>query len=204
MNINFSKEVKDAVEAVKLGIPVVLVDDDDREFEGDLVLAAEKVNFFNLQFLFLHGRGLMCLPCTSEKLDQFEIPMQFSNDKDLFATPFATGIDAAKNVTTGMSLEDRLETIQTFVSNDGKPEDLSLPGHLFPLRASENLLQDRQGHTEGTIELLKLADVEQVGIIVEMMDWQGQMIKGDGLERFAKLYNLPFISIEQIKNEVYN
>lgn len=204
MSIKFSKDLSDAIEAVKQGIPVVLVDEEDREYEGDLVLAAEKVNFFNLQFLFLHGRGLMCLPCTNEKLEQFKIPMQHANGKDQFSTPFATGIDAADGVTTGMSLDDRLVTINKFVSNDGRPEDLSQPGHLFPLRASKNLLLDRRGHTEGTIELLKLAEVELVGIIIEMMDWQGQMVKGEGLEKFAKLYNLPFISIDQIKNAVYN
>ena len=146
----------------------------------------------------------MCLPCTSDKLEQFDIPMQHSNNKDQFATPFATGIDASKNITTGMSLDDRLETIKTFVSSEGKPDDLCQPGHLFPLKAAKDLLKERQGHTEGTIELMNLANVEPVGIIIEMMDWQGQMVKGEGLEKFAKLYNLPFISIEQIKNEVYN
>tara|TARA_A100001015_G_scaffold311248_1_gene414135 strand:- start:629 stop:1243 length:615 start_codon:yes stop_codon:yes gene_type:complete len=204
MSIKYSKELDDAIEAIKNGVPIVLVDEEDREFEGDLVLSAEKVNFFNLQFLFLHGRGLMCLPCTSDKLEQFDIPMQHSNNKDQFATPFATGIDASKNITTGMSLDDRLETIKTFVSSEGKPDDLSQPGHLFPLKAAKDLLKERQGHTEGTIELMNLANVEPVGIIIEMMDWQGQMVKGEGLEKFAKLYNLPFISIEQIKNEVYN
>lgn len=204
MSIKYSKELDDAIEAIKNGVPIVLVDEEDREFEGDLVLSAEKVNFFNLQFLFLHGRGLMCLPCTSDKLEQFDITMQHSNNKDQFATPFATGIDASKNITTGMSLDDRLETIKTFVSSEGKPDDLSQPGHLFPLKAAKDLLKERQGHTEGTIELMNLANVEPVGIIIEMMDWQGQMVKGEGLEKFAKLYNLPFISIEQIKNEVYN
>ncbi len=204
MSISYSNNLEDAIQAIKLGVPVVLVDREDREFEGDLVLAAEKVNFYNLQFLFLHGRGLMCLPCNQEKLDQFDIPLQNSNGNDSFATPFATGIDASEGVTTGMSLDDRLVTIKTFVSNDGKPQDLSQPGHLFPLRASKNLLQDRQGHTEGTVELLKLAGLEEVGIIIEMMDWQGQMVKGEGLEKFARLYNLPYISIDQIKNAVYN
>ncbi len=204
MSISYSNNLDDAIQAIKLGVPVVLVDREDREFEGDLVLAAEKVNFYNLQFLFLHGRGLMCLPCNQEKLDQFDIPLQNSNGNDSFATPFATGIDAAEGVTTGMSLDDRLVTIKTFVSDNGKPQDLSQPGHLFPLRASKNLLQDRQGHTEGTVELLKLAGLEEVGIIIEMMDWQGQMVKGEGLEKFARLYNLPYISIDQIKNAVYN
>ena len=143
MSISYSNNLDDAIQAIKLGVPVVLVDREDREFEGDLVLAAEKVNFYNLQFLFLHGRGLMCLPCNQEKLDQFDIPLQNSNGNDSFATPFATGIDAAEGVTTGMSLDDRLVTIKTFVSDNGKPQDLSQPGHLFPLRASKNLLQDR-------------------------------------------------------------
>jgi len=202
-NFNLN-EIKDAVDAIKSGQPVILVDSTDREFEGDLVVAAQKVNIYNLQFLFTHGRGLMCLPCTEDKLDQFNIPLQYSNGNDPYSTPFATGIDASKGITTGMSIDDRLVTINTFASSDGKPEDLSQPGHLFPLKASKNLLQDRQGHTEGTIELLKLAELTEVGVIIEMMDLQGQMIKGPELEKFGKIYNLPFISIDQIKNAVYN
>lgn len=200
MNKNLDKAIK----AIKSGSPIILVDEEDREFEGDLVLAAEKVNFFNLQFLFLHGRGLMCLPCNQSKLDQFKIPMMHSNSNDKFATPFATSIDAVKNVTTGMSLNDRLITINTFNSEKSVPNDLSQPGHLFPLRASKNLLLDRQGHTEGTVELLRLSGLNEVGIIIEIMDWQGEMVKGESLFKFSKLYDLPIVSIDEVKDEIYH
>ena len=120
-----NKNVENAINALRIGKPIIMVDREDREFEGDLVLAAEMVNFTNLQFLFLHGRGLMCLPCTQEKLDQFEIPMMYSNSQDVFETPFANSIDATNNVTTGMSLNDRLETINTFISTEKTPKDLS-------------------------------------------------------------------------------
>jgi 3,4-dihydroxy 2-butanone 4-phosphate synthase len=122
---------------------------------------------------------------------------------DKYGTPFATSIDAVEDATTGMSVDDRLQTIKTFCSNTAKPTALAQPGHLFPLRARPGLLSERRGHTEGCIEILKHAGMQQVGIIIEIMDEYGKMLKGDNLVNFAKIYNLTFVSIEELYNEVY-
>jgi len=198
------ENVMQAVEDLRHGKPIVMVDDYDREFEGDIVLAAETATEENLLFAMRHARGLMCLPCTQAKLDQFNIPMMNSNGGDELGTPFATSIDAIEGATTGMSVGDRLATIQTFLSNESKPEALAQPGHLFPLRARTGLLTERRGHTEGSIEIIRLAGIKEVGVIIEIMDEFGKMIKGEALKQFAKIYNLTFVSIEELYDEVYN
>jgi 3,4-dihydroxy 2-butanone 4-phosphate synthase len=195
--------VKQAVEDIRNGKPIVMVDDYDREFEGDIVFAAEKATEENLLFAMRHARGLMCLPCNQEKLDQFEIPMMNCNSMDKYGTPFATSIDAVEGATTGMSVGDRLATINTFCSDESKPSSLAQPGHLFPLRARPGLLSERRGHTEGCVEILRLAGMKEVGVIIEIMDEYGKMIKGDSLRQFAKIYNLTFVSIEELHDEVY-
>lgn len=196
--------VKQAVEDILNGKPIVMVDDYDREFEGDIVLAAEKATEENLLFAMRHARGLMCIPCNQEKLDQFEIPMMNCNSMDKYGTPFATSIDAVEGATTGMSVGDRLATINTFCSDESKPSALAQPGHLFPLRARPGLLSERRGHTEGCVEILRLAGMKEVGVIIEIMDEYGKMIKGDTLRQFAKIYNLTFVSIEELHDEVYS
>ena len=196
--------VKQAVEDIRNGKPIVMVDDYDREFEGDIVFAAEKATEENLLFAMRHARGLMCLPCNQEKLDQLEIPMMNCNSMDKYGTPFATSIDAVEGATTGMSVGDRLATINTFCSDESKPSALAQPGHLFPLRARPGLLSERRGHTEGCVEILRLAGMKEVGVIIEIMDEYGKMIKGDTLRQFAKIYNLTFVSIEELHDEVYS
>lgn len=203
LNIKQSN-VKRAIEDIRNGKPIVMVDDYDREFEGDIVFSAEKATEENLLFAMRHARGLMCLPCNQEKLDQFEIPMMNCNSMDKYGTPFATSIDAVEGATTGMSVGDRLATINTFCSDESKPSALAQPGHLFPLRARPGLLSERRGHTEGCVEILRLAGMKEVGVIIEIMDEYGKMIKGDALLQFAQIYNLTFISIEELYNEVYN
>lgn len=203
LNIKQSN-VKQAVEDIRNGKPIVMVDDYDREFEGDIVFSAEKATEENLLFAMRHARGLMCLPCNQEKLNQFEIPMMNCNSMDKYGTPFATSIDAVEGATTGMSVGDRLATINTFCSDESKPSALAQPGHLFPLRARSGLLSERRGHTEGCVEILRLAGMKEVGVIIEIMDEYGKMIKGDALLQFAQIYNLTFISIEELYNEVYN
>jgi len=198
------ENVMQAVEDLRNGKPIVMVDDYDREFEGDIVLSAEKATEENLLFAMRHARGLMCLPCVQSKLDQFNIPMMNSNGGDELGTPFATSIDAVEGATTGMSVGDRLATIRTFLSNDAKPLALAQPGHLFPLRARPGLLTERRGHTEGCVEILRLAGLKEVGVIIEIMDEYGKMIKGESLKQFAEIYNLTFVSIEELHDEVYN
>lgn len=196
--------IQQAITDIQNGIPVVLVDDFDREFEGDIVIAAEKANKWNLNFAMKHGRGLMCLPCLQDRLDRFEIPMSPTNKNDKYGTPFTVSIDAVKDTTTGMSVYDRLKTIETLLKDENcDPKDFSYPGHLFPLCAKPNLLKTRRGHTEGSIELMKMANMKSVAVIVEIMSDDGTMTKGEKLEDFAKTYNLTLISIDEIYNYVY-
>lgn len=191
------------IEAIKNGIPVVVVDDYSRENEADVVIAGSKANTENILLAMKHAKGLMCLPCTQDTLDKFKIPMMYSNSNDKFGTPFAVSIDAVKGTSTGMSLNDRLITIKTLLESK-EPNDLAMPGHLFPLRAHPLLLKGRRGHTEASVELMKLAGEPLVAVIVEIMNLDGSMAKGDQITEFAKLLNLEIVSVEEIYNAVYN
>lgn len=197
MNNNFCT-VKKAIEDVQIGKPVIIVDNHDRENEGDLMIAAEHANADLLAFMARHARGLMCLPCTSERLERLGIPMMQSNNLDKFATPFANSIDASQNVASGVSVKDRMVTITKFVSETSVPEDFAQPGHLFPLRARAGLLLERQGHTESSIELCLLANTKPVAIIIEIMNEDGTMAKIPDLEEFAKKFDLNIVSIADI------
>ncbi len=195
--------LKKAIEDIQNGIPVVLVDDFDREFEGDIVIAAERANKYNMNFTMRHARGLMCIPCMQDVLDRLDIPMMNRNNNDKYGTPFTVSIDAIEGTTTGMSVSDRLKTISVMIDDDSKPSELAQPGHLFPLRAHPDLIKGRRGHTEGAVELVKLAGLKPVAVIVEVMKEDGNMAKGEDLEDFAKTYNLSFVSIDDIHEYVY-
>lgn len=196
-------KIENAINDLKNGKAIVVVDDYDREFEGDLVFAAEKASEENLCFAMLHARGLMCLPCNGEILDRLKIPMMVEHTTDPFETPFTISIDGIKT-TTGMSVTDRLNTISVLLGEHSKPEDLKRPGHLFPLRARKALLKERRGHTEASIELMKLCQFKEVAVIIEIMKPNGQMAKGVDLEEFAKTHQLSLISVEEIYDHVYN
>ncbi len=187
---------------IHLGKPFVLVDDDDRECEGDLVLAAEKANKFNLTFMLRHGKGLMCIPCFEDTLEKLDIQMMYTNKLDKFGTPFTVSVDSIYG-TTGMSIEDRLKTISVFLNPQSTPSELCQPGHMFPLRARKNLLKERRGHTEASLELVKLAKLKPASIIIEIMNEDGTMAKGQQLIDYAKIYNLNIISIKEIYSYIY-
>ncbi len=189
---------------IKNGVPVIIIDDSDREDEGDLVLAAEVANEFNLAFCMNHGGGLMCLPCMPERLENLGIPMMPSNGLDPMATPFSVSIDATEGTTTGMSVQDRLKTISVLLDDNAWPHQLHYPGHMFPLRAKKTLLLERRGHTESSVELVKLAGFKPVSVIIEIMNDDGTMTKGEQLKNFAKTYNLNIITIQEIYDAVYN
>ena len=193
-----------AIESIRVGRPIIIIDDSDREDEGDLVLAAEMANQYNLAFCMKHGGGLMCLPCTKERLDRLGIPMMPSNDLDPLQTPFATSIDAIEGTTTGMSVFDRLKTISVLLDESSKPTELHYPGHLFPLRAREGLLKERRGHTESSVEIVKLAGFKPVSMIIEMMNGDGTMVKGQQIHDFAKTYGITVVTIDEIYDAVYN
>lgn len=135
--------------------------------------------------------------------DRLEIPMMPSNKKDKYGTPFTVSIDAVEGATTGMSVHDRLKTISVVVDDNSKPSELAQPGHLFPLRAQPGLLGDRRGHTEASIELMKASNLKPLAIIVEIMNEDGTMTKGIQLEKYARIYNLTIISVEEIHDAIY-
>ncbi len=195
---------KQAIEDIKNGKPIVVMDDDDREGEGDLVIAAEKADKYNIIFLLRHGRGLMCIPCLPDRLDRLNIGMMHTNKLDKFGTPFACSVDALEGTTTGMSAEDRLKTISIFVDENSKAEQLCQPGHMFPLRARPGLLKERRGHTESSLELVKFAGLKPVSIIVEIMNGDGSMTKGKQLIDYGKIYNLEVLTTNEIYDQVYN
>jgi 3,4-dihydroxy-2-butanone 4-phosphate synthase len=197
-----NKKVEKALESLKKGRPIVVVDDENREWEGDLVLAAETATKESLIFTMNHARGLMCLPMEGAILDRLEIPMMVTHSTDPLETPFTVSVDGV-NTTTGMSVNDRIATIQTILDPNSKPTDLIRPGHLFPLRAKPNLLKERQGHTEASVELVKLCGLTPVAIICEIMNEDGTMKKGEQLELYAKVFDLDFISVEEIYEAVY-
>ena len=196
-------DVERAIKDLQAGKAIIIVDDHSRENEGDLVLAAESADEFNLTFLLRHAGGLMCLPCRSERLERLQVPMMPTNGLDEFGTPFALSIDAVEGTTTGMSIGDRLKTISVLLDENSRPKELAYPGHLFPLRAHEDLLQGRRGHTESSVEIVKAAGMKEVAIIVEIMNDDGTMKKGYDLVKFAREYNLCLVSVQEIYEYVY-
>jgi 3,4-dihydroxy 2-butanone 4-phosphate synthase/GTP cyclohydrolase II len=191
------------IDDIQKGKPVIVVDDYDREFEGDIVLSAEKATAENLIFCMRHAKGLMCIPMLQETCDRLEIPMMNSNHNDTFETPFTVSIDGIEGCTTGMSVYDRLKTISIVVDDNSSPGELAQPGHMFPLRAKPGLLEERRGHTEASVQLMQAANLKPLAIIVEIMNEVGTMIKGDDLHQFAKIYNLNIISVQEIYDAVY-
>jgi 3,4-dihydroxy 2-butanone 4-phosphate synthase/GTP cyclohydrolase II len=191
------------IEDINGGKPIIIVDSYDRENEGDLMIAAEKATIENLAFMAKWARGVMCLPCMQERLDRLEIPMMHNNKLDKLATPFANSIDASSDISTGVSVSDRLVTINRFVSEASIPGDFAQPGHLFPLRGKPNLLKDRQGHTESSIELCLAANLKPIAIIIEVMNDDGSMARLPHLEDLARRFSLNIISIDEIVEARY-
>lgn len=195
---NFKKALQDLID----GKPIIVVDDFDRENEGDLVMTAEKVSKETLIFAINNARGLMCLPCEGEILDRLEIPIMVPKTSDPLETPFTITVDHI-TTGTGMSVDDRIKTINGFTNDNSKPEDFKRPGHLFPLRARKGLLTERKGHTEASIELMKLINVKPIAVIIEIMNDNGTMSRLPDLEIFAKKHDLCIVSIEEIYETVY-
>jgi len=196
-------KIEQVLEDIKSGIPVIVVDDYDRENEGDLVIAVEKVTKDNLIFCMNKGKGLMCIATSGEIIDKLELPPMVVNSTDKNGTPFTVSVDAVNGTTTGMSADDRLKTLAVFVDDNAKPEDLARPGHLFPLRAKDGLLKERRGHTEGGVLLCKLAGLKETAMIIEMMNDDGTMKKGEQIVEFAVNNGLSIISVEELYEYTY-
>ncbi len=200
---DLDRKINSVVKDIIKGKPVIVVDSIDRENEGDLVISAEKANIDNVTFCMRYARGLMCVPCNHKILSRLKIPMMVKKTNDKYETPFTVSVDSIKTH-TGMSVYDRLKTISTLLDEKSKPSDLQKPGHLFPLKPRKKLLLERKGHTESSIELMKLAKLKEMAIIVEIINDNGTMAKGKSLISFAKRHNLQIISIKEIYDFVYS
>ena len=188
--------VEEALEELKKGHTIILVDDENRENEGDLVLAAEKATVEKINFMAKEARGLICVPITKEKASQLDLPkMTYSTDK--FDTPFTVSVDADKGG-TGISIGDRLLTIQTILDDNSKPESLSRPGHVFPLEAKQGGVLQRSGHTEGSVDLMTLAGLKPTGVICEILNEDGSVARLPELEKFAEKHSLKILMIKDL------
>jgi 3,4-dihydroxy 2-butanone 4-phosphate synthase/GTP cyclohydrolase II len=187
-----------ALNQLKRGGMIVLMDDESRENEGDLVIAAEFADTDAVNFMAQHGRGLICLPMVGELIDRFNLPPMTHNNKSRRSTAFTVSIEARDGITTGISAHDRARTIAVAINPQAKPEDIVSPGHIFPLRAAEGGVLKRQGHTEGAVDLMKLAGLSPAAVICEVMRHDGTMMRRPELEVFAKQHGLPILTIETI------
>jgi len=190
--------IGEAVEDIKAGKFVIVVDDEDRENEGDLVMAAEKVTPEAVNFMAKNARGLICLPITAERLDELDIPLMVNSNTSPFCTAFTVSVEAKQRVTTGISAHDRTETIKAMINPETKPEDIARPGHIFPLRARDGGVLVRAGHTEAVVDLARLAGLCPAGVICEIMNEDGSMARLPQLELMSQKYNLKIISIADL------
>jgi len=192
------KRIEEALERIKAGEMVVLVDDEDRENEGDLCMAAELVTPEAVNFMARHGRGLICLTLTEERADALDLKPMVSDNTTPFRTAFTVSIDAKQGITTGISASDRAKTILAAVNEGARPSDLARPGHVFPLRARKGGVLVRTGQTEGSVDLSRLSGLKPAGVICEIMREDGQMARMPDLEVFAKEHGLMIITIADI------
>jgi len=192
------ERVERAIECVRNGRMVILVDDEDRENEGDLVMAAELSTPDAINFMAMHGRGLICLSLDEARCEQLNLSMMVDNNQSGFGTAFTVSIEAAEGITTGISAADRSHTVRTAVSKDAKPSDLVRPGHIFPLRARPGGVLVRTGQTEGSVDLARLAGLEPAGVICEIMNDDGTMARRPQLEVFAQTHDLMILSVADL------
>jgi 3,4-dihydroxy 2-butanone 4-phosphate synthase/GTP cyclohydrolase II len=197
MKVEFS-EIPEILEELRQGRLIVLVDDEDRENEGDLVCAAEKVTADVINFMAKFGRGLICLPLTIDKCDQLNLHPQTAENTARLQTAFTVSIDAAEGITTGISAADRAKTIQAVIADNAKPRDLVRPGHIFPLRARNGGILVRAGQTEGAVDLTRLAGMKPAAVICEIMNDDGTMARVPQLLEFCIKHNLKITSIAKL------
>ncbi len=187
--------IPEAIEDIKAGKFVIIVDDEDRENEGDLAIAAEKVTTEAINFMTKYARGLICLPIKGERLDELKIPLMVMENTSKFCTAFTISIEAKHRVSTGISAADRAETIKAVLDPDTKPEDIIQPGHMFPLRAREGGVLVRAGHTEAVVDMARLAGLYPAGVICEILDEDGSMARLPQLEVVADKFGIKIVSV---------
>jgi 3,4-dihydroxy 2-butanone 4-phosphate synthase/GTP cyclohydrolase II len=190
--------IPEAIENIKAGKFVIVVDDEDRENEGDLIMAAETVTPEAINFMAVHGRGLICMPVIGERLDELQIPMMTNHNTSNFGTAFTVSVEAKHGTSTGISASDRAKTVQAIIDPNTKPQDLVMPGHMFPLRAKDGGVLVRAGQTEATVDLARLAGFYPAGVCCEIMNEDGTMARMPQLEKFAEKLGLKIVSVADL------
>jgi len=190
--------IEEAIEEIRAGRMVILVDDEDRENEGDLCMAAEKITPEAINFMAKYGRGLICLSLTPERVEELQLPMMTTENTSPYGTALTVSIEARKGVTTGISAHDRATTILTAIDPRTRPEDLARPGHVFPLRARPGGVLQRAGQTEGSVDLARLAGLYPAGVICEIMNDDGTMARVPQLMEFAKKHKLKIVTVKDL------
>lgn len=193
-----SSKIQAAIETIKSGRMIIITDDDDREGEGDLVMAASAATPEAINFMATHARGLICTPMLEERLNELNLPQMVQHNNSRHTTAFSVSVDAIKGVTTGISSQDRATTIQTLADPSSTPDSLARPGHIFPLAYTEGGVLVRAGHTEASIDFVKLAGLYPASVICEIMDDTGNMARGKTLRDFASKHNLSIISVSAL------
>ncbi|MFP3014408.1 MAG: 3,4-dihydroxy-2-butanone-4-phosphate synthase [Arsenophonus sp.] len=192
------ERIERALKALRQGNGVMVLDDDSRENEGDIIFSAETMTIEQMALTIRHGSGIVCLCITENRRKQLELPMMVKENSSKFQTAFTITIEASQGVTTGVSASDRLMTIRKAIADDAKPTDLNRPGHVFPLRAQKGGVLERRGHTEATIDLVKLAGFKPVGVLCELTNDNGTMARMPEVIVFSKQYNMPIITIDDL------
>ena len=190
--------IEDAAAAIRDGRMIIIVDDEDRENEGDLACAAEKITPEIINFMATHARGLICMPLTEERCDELHLTMQVADNTSFLGTAFTVSIEARKGVTTGISAADRATTVLTAVDPATRPQDLARPGHIFPLRARRGGVLVRPGQTEASVDIARIAGLQPAGVICEIMNPDGTMARMPQLEEFARRFDLKIISVADL------
>jgi 3,4-dihydroxy 2-butanone 4-phosphate synthase/GTP cyclohydrolase II len=190
--------IEDAIKDIKKGKFIILVDDEDRENEGDLVMAAQHVTPYAINFMAHHARGLICLTLTPQRVEELHLPQQAVENTATFGTAFTVSIDARRDITTGISAADRATTIHVAIDPKSKPSDLARPGHIFPLKAQQGGVLKRAGQTEGSVDLARLAGLIPAGVICEIMNQDGTMARVPELTKFAKVRKIKMVTIKAL------
>ncbi len=190
--------VEQAIKAVKAGKLIIIVDDEERENEGDLMIAAEKATPEIVNFMTKHGRGLICMPLPKERLKELHLPLMVSDNTAPYQTAFTVSIDAREGVTTGISAHDRAQTISVAMDSKTQPSDLTRPGHIFPLEAREGGVLERAGQTEASVDIARLAGLKPAGVICEIMDEDGTMARMPHLEEISRTHDIPILTIADL------
>ena len=190
--------IEQALAALREGRGVMVLDDESRENEGDMIFAAETMTVEQMALTIRHGSGIVCLCLTDERRKQLDLPMMVENNTSAFGTGFTVTIEAAHGVTTGVSAADRLTTVRAAIADDAKPSDLHRPGHVFPLRAQKGGVLTRGGHTEATIDLVSLAGFKPAGVLCELTNDDGSMARAPECIAFAKQHNMAVVTIEDL------